>query len=177
MGYHAGMENLGTPESRRQEERDYGDWVAARLKMKGWNQSTLSRETGIKRQTIGQIVNGGAMEPPARQVAAIAKALDATPNDIFTAAGWWTPERCIEGLTPNQLDAARLIAALPMPAQEVALQQLKAMQGLSSRPMARLHEEQQEVELDYPEHLPRAAHGETTEGIEEWSGEDESQVY
>lgn len=67
----------------------YGDWVRERMVFKGWRQAEVARYANLKDSTVSDIVNGKMTQPTANQIAGLAIAFGAEPNDIFADIGLW----------------------------------------------------------------------------------------
>ncbi len=84
--------------------RRYGEYVGRLMVARGWTRNRLAEQAGISPGTVGTIVKGAATAPPPEQIAAIARALKVTPNDIYDAAGWFTILREEWTLSPAERD-------------------------------------------------------------------------
>ncbi|PHK92954.1 hypothetical protein CR162_21215 [Pseudoroseomonas rhizosphaerae] len=95
------------PDSLRAE---VGRRIQQRMQAKGWNQSDLAREAGIGRDNVSTYVRGKSMPGP-KILAAIAKALDCTAEDL--APG-------IHGATAAGRPGGAALAAVPLEIRQVS---------------------------------------------------------
>lgn len=65
---------------------DFGDWLQKQLIDRGWNQSELSRRSGITTGQISRLING-SRKPGIDNLQAIANALGLPASIAFAAAG------------------------------------------------------------------------------------------
>jgi len=65
----------------------FADWLAARLRQKGWSQKQLAQATGLSRQTISNYLVGRITKPDESSCNALARVFGVTPEDVFRAAG------------------------------------------------------------------------------------------
>ncbi|MCQ4160834.1 helix-turn-helix transcriptional regulator [Roseomonas sp. GC11] len=89
---------------------EVGRRIAERLRTKGWNQSDLAREAGIGRDNVSTYVRGKSLPGP-KILAAIAKALDCTAEDL--APG-------IHGATAAGRPGGAALAAPPLEIRQVS---------------------------------------------------------
>jgi transcriptional regulator with XRE-family HTH domain len=64
----------------------FGLWLQTEREKHGWSQAELARRSGIHRQNVYKIENGGAM-PSVETYIALADAFNLSPLDLFRVAG------------------------------------------------------------------------------------------
>jgi transcriptional regulator with XRE-family HTH domain len=101
---------------------NFGIWLASERERRGWSQSELAKRSGLHRQSLNKIENGGAM-PAVETYLALAEALALSPILLFRKAGL-LPDRpesevtfddwkfLLEQLDPAEQDELRQIAIL-----------------------------------------------------------------
>jgi hypothetical protein len=168
------MGTPGTPDTKRQQGRAYGDWFDAQIQANHWNNTEVAGWTGIKRQTVADIRNGAAVAPPVQQIAAVAKLTGATPNEIFEAAGWWKSDVPAE-MSKEEREAATIIRSLSPGMREIALDQLRAMREsfLRRRPVETEIPDHDEGHLQAADKIAPAPDDMSQEGKESQITEDE----
>lgn len=102
---------------RREAAQRYAEWVSGQMQQRGWNAATLSRRSGLKKQTVGQILKGESAQPTAWQIASLARTFNVAPNEIFEASGLW--ESSGETVLPS--DLLRLYRSLGFPGRRALL--------------------------------------------------------
>ncbi len=70
---------------------NFGSWLQSALDKRGWNQSELSRRSGISTGQISRLING-SRQPGLDNLTAIAEALGIPPENILREIGTW-PEK------------------------------------------------------------------------------------
>jgi transcriptional regulator with XRE-family HTH domain len=76
-------------------ENKFANWVNHELEIRGWNQSTLTKKSGLAHGTISNILSGtrGIGE---ETCLALAKAFKLPPETVFRAAGLLPPKKDID---------------------------------------------------------------------------------
>lgn len=97
-------------EIRKAAARRYGDWVSEQLQRRNWTQADLARLSGLKKQTVGQIVRGASTQPTAWQVAAISRVFRVEPNEVFELTGLWEPGAVRVGAAREVVDIFHKLA-------------------------------------------------------------------
>lgn len=86
-----------------ENEIDFPTWLQKELDARGWNQSDLSRRSGITTGQISRILNG-TRGPAPETLNGIAKAFHLSPELIFRIAGLLPPRENVEPLDEELLD-------------------------------------------------------------------------
>ncbi|NIP97515.1 MAG: helix-turn-helix transcriptional regulator [Akkermansiaceae bacterium] len=103
----------------------FGDWLAATIKERGWNQSELARRANISQATLSRLI-GETRQPGPDVCLSLARALNIPPETLFKHAGLLPPDP-----TPvsQEKEALSLFRRLPETARQLILTQLRALAG------------------------------------------------
>lgn len=121
------MQQEGTEPARRREASRYAEWIEAERKRKRWNQARLAKRSGLSPQVISHLMSGGAVQPTAKQVGALARAFGTDPNTVYAAVGWWAgPASGDIGVLPPDLVA--VLRSLDRSGQEAVVDHARIVQ-------------------------------------------------
>ena len=108
----------------------FGDWLAATIKDRGWNQSELARRASISQATLSRLINE-TRQPGPDVCLSLSRALHVPPETVFKHAGLLPPD---PAPVSQEKEALSLFRRLPETARDLILTQLRALAAAQTRP-------------------------------------------
>lgn len=110
-------------------QNEFIAWLSSQLEERGWSIRELARRANSSPSTIASIANG-SRKPGADACAAIAKALDVSPDDVFRLAGILPPSVASEQLSGLDLAIYRELEPVDDDFKETVLAIIKDLKVL-----------------------------------------------